>query len=227
MSYKYNREKNDPKLGKEIRNYLIENHVETPIHDFHIDSYGVDKKKEIESHIQSILGILGLDLKDDSLMDTPKRISKMYVDEIFYGLNSDNFPKCTLVENKFNYDEMIIEKNITISSVCEHHFQPIRGSATIAYIPEGNVIGLSKMNRIADYFSRRPQVQERLTAQIFYALKYVLKSDNVAVVLDAEHGCVAMRGIEDVDCNTITSKLGGVFKNDPATRAEFMSLVRG
>jgi GTP cyclohydrolase I len=150
----------------------------------------------------------------------------MYVEETFYGLQIDNFPKITVVENEFNYDEMLVEKNINIMSVCEHHFVGIVGKATIAYIPNGTVIGLSKLNRVAEYFARRPQVQERLTAQIYHALCYILETDQVAVVIDADHFCVKSRGIEDTGSSTVTSKLGGGFKDDAATRAEFMALAR-
>jgi GTP cyclohydrolase I len=169
---------------------------------------------------------LGLDLNDDSLQDTPKRVAKMYVDEIFYGLQTENFPKITIVENKFNYDEMLVEKGINVMSVCEHHFVGIVGQATIGYIPNGNIVGLSKLNRIVDYFARRPQVQERLTAQIYHTLCYILKTKNVAVVIDADHYCVKSRGIEDVGSSTVTSKLGGAFKDDYSTRSEFMALAR-
>jgi GTP cyclohydrolase I len=173
-----------------------------------------------------IMETMGMDLSDDSLRDTPQRVAKMYVEETFYGLRPENFPKITVVENKFHYDEMLVEKGINVMSVCEHHFVGIVGKATIGYIPNGKVIGLSKLNRVVDYFARRPQVQERLTAQIYHALAYILETPQVAVVIDADHFCVKSRGIEDTGSSTVTSKLGGGFKEDPATRAEFMALSR-
>ena len=180
----------------------------------------------ITKDFEHIMETLGLNLSDDSLQDTPKRVAKMYVDEIFYGLRTKTFPKITVVENKFNYDEMLVEKGINVMSVCEHHFVGIVGQATIGYIPNGNVVGLSKLNRIVDYFARRPQVQERLTAQIYHTLCYILETKNVAVVIDADHYCVKSRGIEDVGSSTITSKLGGSFKDDVSTRSEFLALAR-
>ena len=169
--------------------------------------------------------ILGLDLKDDSLIDTPKRVAKMYVNEIFWGLDYDAFPKATVVENKMNYNEMIVERNISVQSNCEHHFVVIDGLATVAYVPEKNVLGLSKINRIVEYFCKRPQIQERLTEQIYHALSYILETDNVAVMIDAQHYCVKSRGVEDTGSSTITSRLGGNFKNYPEVRAEFLSLI--
>jgi|TARA_R110002074_G_scaffold334242_2_gene504496 GTP cyclohydrolase I len=171
---------------------------------------------------------LGLDLSDDSLTDTPKRVAKMYVNEIFWGLDYDAFPKCTTVNNKMHYDEMVVERNINVQSNCEHHFVVIDGLATVAYIPNERVLGLSKINRIVEYFSKRPQIQERLTEQIYYALQYILGTDNIAVLIDAQHYCVKSRGVEDVGSSTITSKLGGGFrdKDDPGLRAEFLSIAR-
>lgn len=219
------REKTDPVLGKKIHEHLLELGVETP---FLMENgeEDTDKMMKLAEHFTGVMNVLGLDLKDDSLQDTPKRVAKMYLYETFYGLDPDNFPKITVVENKFKYDEMLVEKNINVMSSCEHHFQNIVGKATVAYIPNGKVVGLSKLNRVVDYFSRRPQVQERLTAQIFHALKYVLGTEDVAVVIEADHFCVKARGIEDMDSSTVTSKLGGAFKDDPATRAEFMALSR-
>ena len=150
----------------------------------------------------------------------------MYHHEIFWGLDYEAFPKCTTVNNKMKYDEMVIEKNINVQSNCEHHFVIIDGKATIAYIPKEKVLGLSKMNRIVEYFSKRPQIQERLTEQIYYALQYILETDNIAVLINAEHFCVKSRGVEDVGSSTITSKLGGCFKSDSSVRAEFMGIVR-
>lgn len=168
---------------------------------------------------------LGLDLTDDSLIDSPRRVAKMFVSEIFWGLDYDNFPKCTAVENKMRYDEMVVERNISVMSSCEHHFVVIDGNATVAYIPGQHVLGLSKLNRIVEYFSKRPQIQERLTEQIYFALQYILGTDDIAVVVDAIHYCVRSRGVEDHGSSTVTSKLGGRFRTDPALRAEFMSIV--
>lgn len=179
----------------------------------------------IEERFSDIMEILGLDLDDDSLCDTPKRVAKMYVNELFWGLDPGNFPKCTVIENKMGYDEMVLERNIQVMSNCEHHFLPIEGKAHVAYIPKNKVLGLSKMNRIVEYFSRRPQVQERLAEQIYWALVYILQTEDVAVVLEGEHFCVKMRGISDPDSDTVTSKLGGAFRNEPELRAELMSLI--
>ena len=223
-----NKNKTDAGLGQEISKHLYELGVETPLmtNEGILDLKNSTQIELIAKDFTHIMETMGLDLNDDSLQDTPKRVAKMYVDELFYGLRTENFPKITVVENKFDYDEMLVEKNINVMSVCEHHFVGIVGKATIGYIPNGNVIGLSKLNRVVDYFARRPQVQERLTAQIFHALSYILKTDEVAVVIDATHYCVASRGIEDIGCSTVTSKLGGGFRTDDSTRAEFMALSR-
>lgn len=216
--------KTNPELGYEVKQHLISKGVETPTKTNNLSVK--DRIDVIESKFTDIMTALGLDLSDDSLAETPKRVAKMYVSEIFYGLDYDTFPKCTTIENKMNYDEMVVEKNVNIQSNCEHHFVIISGGATIAYIPNKKVLGLSKLNRIAEYFAKRPTVQERLTSQIYHALQYILETDNIAVVIDAEHYCVKSRGIEDTGSHTITSHLGGVFKTDAATRAEFMSLAR-
>lgn len=220
--------KTNPKLGQDIHKYLAKLDVETPLLTTAglIDLNDSTMIELITKDFEHIMETLGLNLADDSLQDTPKRVAKMYVDEIFYGLRTKNFPKITVVENKFNYDEMLVEKGINVMSVCEHHFVGIVGQATIGYIPNGNVVGLSKLNRIVDYFARRPQVQERLTAQIYHTLCYILETKNVAVVIDADHYCVKSRGIEDVGSSTITSKLGGSFKDDVSTRSEFLALAR-
>lgn len=223
-----NKNKTDIKLGREVHAVLLEQGVETPM----MTNMGFDLHEPdtmiglIADNVKSTMHVLGLDMTNDSLQDTPDRVAKMYVEETFYGLSYANFPKCTVVENSFNYDEMLVEKNINIMSLCEHHFVGIVGKATIGYIPNGKVIGLSKLNRVAEFFSRRPQVQERLTAQIYHALCHILGTNQVAVVIDADHYCVKSRGIEDTGSSTVTSKLGGGFKDDPATRAEFMALAR-
>ena len=149
----------------------------------------------------------------------------MYVQEIFWGLDYDAFPKCTTVDNKMHYDEMVVERNVNVQSNCEHHFVIIDGYATVGYIPKDKVLGLSKINRVVEYFCKRPQIQERLTEQVYHALQLILGTDNIAVVIHAEHYCVRSRGVEDTGSSTVTSRLGGCFKSDPAVRAEFMKLV--
>lgn len=216
--------KTDPELGKKVRQYLIDQGVETPL--FEHETSVKDRIDLIEQDFKHIMEVLGLDLTDDSLIDTPKRVAKMFVSEVFYGLDTDTFPKVTVVENKFECDEMVVERGITLNSSCEHHFLPIQGFATVAYIPNRKVLGLSKLNRIVEYFAKRPQVQERLTSQIFHALKYLLETDNIAVMIDGAHTCVSTRGIEDTNSHTTTCKLGGAFKTDASTRAEFMALAR-
>jgi GTP cyclohydrolase I len=219
----YNKTKTDPELGRQVHEHLVKMGVETPSIARSLDRK--DKIEIIERHFSSIMDTLGLDLNDDSLRETPKRVAKMYVNEIFWGLDYDAFPKCTTVENKMKYDEMVVERNVNVQSNCEHHFVVIDGLATVAYIPKEKVLGLSKINRIVEYFSKRPQIQERLTEQVYYALQYILDTDNIAVVIDAQHYCVKSRGVEDTGSSTITSKLGGCFKTDPAARAEFMNIV--
>lgn len=234
----YNKTKTDPELGRKVHQHLVKCGVETPMavgtanlfDGTHLD-YDVnalDRKEKIEmiqEKFADIMAILGLDLSDDSLAETPKRVAKMYVNEIFWGLDYDAFPKCTTVENKMAYDEMVVERNVNVQSNCEHHFVIIDGLATVAYIPKKKVLGLSKINRIVEYFSKRPQIQERLTEQIYHALEYILETDNIAVVISAQHFCVKSRGVEDTGSSTITSKLGGAFKNEANVRAEFMRLV--
>lgn len=187
-----------------------------------------DEKVElITGKFTEIMKILGLDLDNDSLRRTPHRVAKMYVKEIFQGLNDQQFPKVTVIENDMYYDQMIMVKDVSILSFCEHHFITIHGIAHIAYIPKKRVIGLSKINRIAKYFSRRPQVQERLTKQIADCLSHVLNTPDVAVYMDAKHYCVISRGIEDVGSTTSTCDLRGAFKNDPKTRTEFLAHCSG
>tara|TARA_B100002019_G_C21203360_1_gene565271 strand:+ start:381 stop:1061 length:681 start_codon:yes stop_codon:yes gene_type:complete len=219
----YNKTKTDPALGQSIHEYLVRQGVETPVVDNKLSR--TDKIEVIEKHFTKIMEALGLDLTDDSLQDTPKRVAKMYVNEIFWGLDYDAFPKCTAVDNKMKYDEMVVERNINVQSNCEHHFVVIDGLATVGYIPNQKVLGLSKINRIVEYFAKRPQIQERLTEQVFHALQAILETDSVAVVVDAQHYCVKSRGVEDTGSYTVTSKLGGVFKSDPSVRTEFMNIV--
>ena len=185
----------------------------------------VEKKEKITALFTEIMNTLGLDLTDDSLAETPQRVAKMYVDEIFYGLETAKFPKITIVENKFDYDHAVVEINIVTNSHCEHHFVPIIGKTHIAYIPKDKVIGLSKLNRIVDYFAKRPQIQERLTLQIHQSLVNILETEDVAVVTDAMHACVKTRGIKDVTSMTRTSKLSGAFKADTCHRAEFLNTI--
>jgi GTP cyclohydrolase I len=183
-----------------------------------------EKIKLIEKKFREIMLILGLNLDDDSLKDTPLRVAKMYVNETFSGLLPENEPKIALFENKYNYRELLIEKNIPMYSCCEHHFVPIIGKAHIGYIAEGKVIGLSKLNRVVRYFSKRPQVQERLTVQIAEYLKKILGTENVAIIINAEHLCVASRGVRDMGCSTITSSYHGLFMNSDK-KAEFNLLL--
>jgi len=219
----YNKTKTDPELGRKIHEHLVKVGVETPVVDTGLSR--TDKIEKIEGHFIEVMKALGLNLADDSLMDTPKRVAKMYVNEIFWGLDYEAFPKCTAVDNKMKYDEMVIERNVNVQSNCEHHFVVIDGVATVAYIPNEKVLGLSKLNRVVEYFAKRPQIQERLTEQVYYALQYILDTDNIAVVVDAQHYCVKSRGVEDTGSSTVTSKLGGCFKEDPAVRQEFMNIV--
>jgi len=220
-----NKSKTDPKLGLEIENKLQELGIHTPTFKY-TQICDEDKLKTIESAMRLIMETLSLDLKDDSLKDTPKRVAKMYMNEIFWGLEPDNFPKITVVDNKMNYDELVIETGIQVSSYCEHHFVAIDGEAIVGYKPGSKVLGLSKINRVVEYFSRRPQIQERLTEQIYHSLVYILGTDDVAVLVNAKHFCVKSRGVEHTNCSTITSKLGGIFRENATLRNEFMSLIK-
>lgn len=196
--------------------------IETPLRE---DAFKMDdqlKIELIEEKFFEIMNILGLDMEDDSLKGTPHRVAKMYVKEIFSGLNPANKPKVALFKNKYKYKEMLVEKDITFYSNCEHHFVPIIGKAHVAYISNGSVIGLSKINRIVNYYAKRPQVQERLTIQIAKAIKEALGTDDVAVIIDAHHLCVSSRGIQDVNSSTVTSSYNGKFLNEQ-TRNEFLS----
>lgn len=197
---------------------------ETPLKPNAFELNDEEKIELITGHFSNILNILGLDLTDDSLKDTPKRIAKMYVKEIFSGLNPANKPIPTLFENPYQYKEMLVEKNIEIFSNCEHHFVPITGKAHVAYISNGKVIGLSKLNRIVRYYSQRPQVQERLTIQIAEEIKKVMGTADVAVMIDASHHCVSSRGIRDSGSTTITTSFSGKFK-EQATKDEFLKYI--
>jgi GTP cyclohydrolase I len=185
--------------------------LKTPIKKYAFKLSDEEKKQKIEVLFSKIMDVIGLDLTDDSLKGTPKRVAKMYIDEIFSGINPKNKPKIALFENKYQYNQMLVEKNITFYSNCEHHFVPIIGKAHIAYISSGRVIGLSKINRIVQYFAKRPQVQERLTNQIAEELKIILNTEDIAVIIDAKHLCVSSRGIKDDTSTTVTSYFGGKF----------------
>lgn len=205
-----------------------ENHasfsLETPLRH---DAFDRDDELKIEliaKHFKEIMLILGLDLDDDSLSGTPHRVAKMYVTELFSGLNPENKPAVKLFENKYRYHNMLVEKSITFHSTCEHHFVPIIGKAHVAYIPDGKVVGLSKLNRIVRYFARRPQVQERMTIQIANMMKEVLNTNDVAVLIEADHLCVASRGVQDVTSNTVTAEYSGKFQ-DANTRNEFLKYI--
>lgn len=221
----YQKTKTDPVLGQKVEEHLRSIGLQTPTTSL-LHASPNEKIEKITHHTNEIWKVLGMDLRDDSLEETPKRIAKMMVLETCWGLLPENFPKCTLIENKMKFDEMVLERDINVMSLCEHHGVVIDGVAHVAYIPGQKVLGLSKLNRIVEYFSRRPQVQERLTAQIYHTLSYILETPNVAVVIDAVHYCVKSRGVEDQNSHTFTSYLGGSFKDDPSTRAEYMSLVR-
>jgi len=212
------------KIEDEGDNHILSN-IDTPITEDAFELSDDEKIIQIEKHFKEIMGVLGLDLTDDSLKGTPYRVAKMYVKEMFSGLNPDNKPPVSLFENKYEYDEMIVEKNITFYSNCEHHFVPIIGKAHIAYISSGNVIGLSKMHRIVNYYAKRPQVQERMTVQIFNELRKVLKTEDVGLVVDADHLCVSSRGIKDITSSTVTVELGGKFKDDKQW-TKFLALIK-
>ncbi len=198
--------------------------VETPLRADAFDKTDEEKIAAIEPHFRAIMEILGMDLRDDSLRGTPLRVAKMYVKELFQGLNPANMPSMTLFDNKFQYNEMLVEKNINFYTNCEHHFVPFFGKAHVAYISSGKVIGLSKLNRLVEYFSKRPQVQERLTMQVGKALQTVLQSQDVAIMMDAKHLCVSSRGVKDDSSNTITTFFGGKFQEE-ATKMEFLKYV--
>ncbi len=204
-----------------VQDSLIERGLESPLIDTPLSTE--QKYERIKGLLTEVVATLGLDLSDDSLCETPHRIAKMYVQEIFAGLDYANFPKIALIENKMGVDEMVKVSNINLTSTCEHHFITIDGAAKVAYIPDQKIIGLSKINRIVRFFAQRPQVQERLTQQVLIALQTLLETDNVAVSMVATHYCVKSRGIMDVNSATSTTALGGIFKTNVHTRAEFLS----
>jgi GTP cyclohydrolase I len=209
----------DPNLGSAVRDYLIASKLEPSAFR------GRASKPRIENSFTDIMEALGLDLTDDSLADTPRRMAKMYCEEIFYGLDYDNFPSCTTVENRMKYDEMI-SVSCSVKSCCEHHLVPFVGIAHVAYIPKDKVLGLSKFNRVVDFFSRRPQIQERLTQQVAYSLQSILSTDDVAVLIQAKHMCVSLRGIQDENSSTTTCFVGGRFKSVTALREEWLLTTR-
>ena len=199
--------------------------IKTPVKEGLELMSDAEKMKRIEAKMKDILDILGLDLEDDSLSGTPRRVAKMYVTEIFKGLSVEHMPNLSSFENKYKYGQMLVEKDISVFSTCEHHFLPIIGKAHVAYISSGRVLGLSKINRIVDYFARRPQVQERLTVQIVRALQKALNTEDVAVIVDAKHMCLVSRGIKDITSSTLTAEYAGKFK-DPETKKEFLRYLK-
>ncbi|MGI2259651.1 GTP cyclohydrolase I FolE [Shewanella sp. GXUN23E] len=206
--------------ASKVQAALLERGLETPMTQ---NSLTADERKvQIEQHMRAILELMSLDLSDDSLVETPRRVAKMYVDEIFSGLDYQNFPKITVIDNKMQFDEMVRVQDISLTSTCEHHLVTIDGTATVAYLPRTKIIGLSKINRIVRFFAQRPQVQERLTQQVLVALQTLLETKDVAVKIDAVHYCVKSRGVMDATSSTTTTALGGIFKSNPATRAEFL-----
>jgi len=219
---KYNKFLEDLELiDEEHKNFSIE----TPLREDAFEISDDEKISIIQKNVKEILETLGMDMTDDSLKGTPKRVAKAYVKELFGGLNPKNLPTSSTFENKYQYGEMLVEKNITVFSTCEHHLLPIYGKAHVAYFANDRVVGLSKMNRIVDYYARRPQVQERLNIQIVKALQRILKTDDVACIIDAKHMCVNSRGIRHIDCSTVTGEFGGKFK-DKLTKREFLDYIR-
>ena len=217
----------DPTLGKEVKAYLEQLGLETPMTET-VHRPAQEKITAIADSFSDIMIELGLDLQDDSLMDTPNRVAKMFVNEIFYGLDYSNFPKCTAIDNKMKTNgSFLLEKNINVQSNCEHHFVVIDGLATVAYIADKKLLGLSKLNRIVQFFAKRPQVQERLTEQVRATIQYVAQTDDVAVYIDAKHWCVKSRGIQDQTSSTVTLSVGGVFaEKSSEIRKEFLNLAR-
>jgi len=216
-------------IEKELFELIGDNHqmtsAETPMREDAFQKSDKEKMASIENHFYHIMEEIGLDMTDDSLRGTPHRVAKMFIQEIFAGLNPANKPKISVFDNSYNYDKMLVEADITFNSTCEHHFLPITGKAHIGYVSSGKVIGLSKLNRIVDYYSRRPQVQERLIMQIFNELKSALATENVIVVMEAKHLCVSSRGINDESSFTSTIQYGGIF-NEKENRNDFFNLIK-
>ena len=218
--------KKDAALGQEIKAYLATHNVESPI-DFALYNETTSEQKQeiIADHMTRILLTLGFDLSNDSVQDTPRRVAKMWVAETMSGLDYANFPKIMCFENKFKSAGMVVEHDVQSMSLCSHHLVTIDGLATVAYIPKDKVIGLSKINRVVEFFSRRPQEAERLTLQIYYALQYILETDDIAVFINGTHYCVKSRGVGDSNSSTSTVKMGGLFHDDAQVRAEFYGIV--
>jgi GTP cyclohydrolase I len=206
--------------AEKVRDALLAKGLETPMTPSEMNSD--QKYNRIKGLLTEVVSTLGLDLTDDSLAETPHRIAKMYVHEIFSGLDYNNFPKISVIENKMSVDEMVKVSDIDLTSTCEHHFITIDGLAQVAYIPESKILGLSKINRIVRFFAQRPQVQERLTQQVLVAIQTLVETENVAVTIKATHYCVKSRGVMDANSETTTTALGGIFKTNPQTRAEFL-----
>lgn len=219
--------KSNAELGLQVHKHLVSKGLETPITD-RVYNNNEDKIESIVPHFAKIMEILGLDLNDDSLEDTPKRVAKMYVNEIFWGLDYTKFPKCTTIDNKMDYNNsFVLERNVNVQSNCEHHFVVIDGMATVAYIPNKKVLGLSKLNRIVEFFSKRPQVQERLTEQICEAISFITETDDVAVFIEGVHYCVKSRGIQDSGSSTVTLSTRGAFAEpNSEIRREFLQMCR-
>ena len=215
---------NNDDFNDEIGNNHIASNDQTPLRKDAFEKTDEEKIELIKKDVEHILTTLGMDLSDDSLKGTPNRVAKMFVKELFGGLNPNKKPSSSTFENKYKYNEMLVEKNITVYSTCEHHLLPIVGRAHVAYISNGTVVGLSKMNRIVDYYSKRPQVQERLTIQIANELKSILNTEDVAVIIDAHHLCVSSRGVSDVNSSTVTAEYSGVFLNNEK-REEFLKYI--
>ncbi|HAD80559.1 GTP cyclohydrolase I FolE [Empedobacter falsenii] len=215
----------DKHLHDEMGDDHISANLETPLRADAFELSAEEKVEKIEADFRNIMETLGLDLTDDSLKGTPKRVAKMFVKEIFGGLLPERKPGMSTFENKYNYNQMLVEKDIVVYSTCEHHFLPIVGRAHVGYISKGKVIGLSKMNRIVEYYAKRPQVQERLTMQIVKAMQEALGTDDVACIIDAKHLCVNSRGIKDIESSTVTAEYGGAFKDNEQLRKEFISYI--
>ncbi len=222
----YQKTKTDVNLGIEVHNHLLSLGLETPTIDEKLYVDNKEKIEVIEKHVTEIWKTLGMDLTDDSLCETPKRIAKMMVLEHYWGLLPENFPKNTTIKNKLQYDEMVSVGGIPVMSNCEHHGVTFHGTAVISYLPKDKVIGLSKLARVVEYYSRRPQVQERLTSQIYHAVSYLLGTEDVGVSINAQHFCMISRGVEAPNSWTNTNKLGGAYRNDAATREEFLRLTK-
>lgn len=216
---------NEEDLYEDMGDGHIPSHFDTPLRADAFELSDDEKIEQIKEDFAKIMTTLGLDMTDDSLKGTPTRVAKMFVREIFGGLNPGRKPKMSTFENKYKYNQMLVEKDIVVYSTCEHHFLPIVGRAHVGYISNGRVIGLSKMNRIVEYYAKRPQVQERLTMQIVKSMQEALGTEDVACVIDAKHLCVNSRGIKDIESSTVTAELGGHFKTDPTTRAEFLKYI--